>query len=255
MTIPPKKPSPVPFFLMVGLILVLLVVGFYAIGGLFRSKLDFAIQFSEAQGIRSGQDVVFRGVTIGRVSSVELHGNNVLVHVSINKNRASDIGSNFRYQIVNKRGITDLSGEKIVRVDPPLWRPSPVAIEPGSIIVGRDSLWYRTQDTIRVAGGYAAKGLEEAQRLLSDAQSSYRSWVETVEGKAFFEHFEATISELMATGRTQWENFQGETLPMLREKAIDARVSLESEGRMEEARKFWERFRSWEQEVEQDAEE
>jgi phospholipid/cholesterol/gamma-HCH transport system substrate-binding protein len=108
-----------------------LVIG-YAVFGLLKVRITgrpfpVTVQLKTAGGIFEGAEVAYRGVQVGKVSSVDLHTNGVTVKLAIDDGtRVPDNSTAYVY---------DLSavGEQYVDLEPPA-QPSTTYLHSGSII-------------------------------------------------------------------------------------------------------------------------
>lgn len=102
-------------------IVVLIVLGVVAGGSFFLYRnhygpLNFTLMFKDAKQLRPGQFVVYRGVRIGAVKSVDLDGpDNVRVRVEIEQEHAKLVYQEAVFKI-EKPKLLDISGEMQVTV-------------------------------------------------------------------------------------------------------------------------------------------
>jgi len=108
-----------------------LVIG-YAVFGLLRvhitsSPFPVTVQLENAGGIFDGAEVAYRGVSVGRVSSVELHSDGVTVHLGVNQ--GTKIPDNSIAHVYDLSAV----GEQYVDFEPPA-HPSRTYLHDGSVI-------------------------------------------------------------------------------------------------------------------------
>ena len=102
-------------------IVVVIVLGVVASGGLLLYRhhygpLGFTLMFKDAKQLRPGQFVVYNGVRIGEVKSVDLEGpEDVRVRVEIEAKHAKVVYQEASFKIEQPK-IIDVSGEMQVTV-------------------------------------------------------------------------------------------------------------------------------------------
>jgi hypothetical protein len=210
-----------------------------ACGG--EGPLRFAILFQDAQGLSRGDHVEYKGLEIGEVTRIEIDPQgNVRVDLQIGVRHRGAIAMNSVFE-VERSGM--LGGRKLVVSDGVGAR---IPMLEGAELVGRESEGDRAVDSLRRAGqsaiegvGALGEGLAERLRALRDSE----------EAKELADSLTRFGEETASMTREQAQRFREEHLPALRERAEKLRRELEEKGLEEDAKKVWDDFQRWLEEV------
>ncbi|MEE8586586.1 MAG: MCE family protein [Acidobacteriota bacterium] len=140
------------------------------LAGCLTSSLRFTITFEEADNLQPGHLVVYKGVQIGRVVSVDLDpGGRIRVDVEIESDRRELVYQEACFRI--HKPFLDTTGKRHIEMEDT--NGTRTAIQPGGIVEGADN-WLEC--VLRGAGAKL-----EGLLLSSEAQAFLESIKETVD--------------------------------------------------------------------------
>lgn len=208
--------------------------------------LDFTLMFKNAKGLQPGQFVVYQGLRIGTVRSVELAENGrVAVRVAIQGKYRDRVYKEAGFSIENRDGIVNASGEKqLTMKDRKLARRTP--IDPDSIIEA-DHGWGilgEMVDRLAADGLTAATWVGEQTKRMWQASKDYAT---SPEGEELRASIDRLLSDGRRVSREQYQQFMDERYPEIKKNAENLKLHMEEEGLGEDAKEFWGAFlRTWE---------
>jgi hypothetical protein len=218
-----------------GLPVVLLICLMAACGNPFNRSLTFTITFADGQDLRPGHFVFYHGVRVGEVTSVDLTTSiEVVVTIDRGHEEAMQHGLSF---FIEKADL--ISAERrVVAYDCGAARGAP--IERGDVVKGGDG-WIAWT---------TCKAREQLSPLVDQLGTMIESFGSSDIGKQLTQSMRDLTAKASEMGKDQYENLRKQTLPDLREKAMRYKEQLEKDGKLTEAKQFWDRFLAWANEVE-----
>jgi ABC-type transporter Mla subunit MlaD len=218
---------------------VLVALVLFACGG--DGPLRFAVTFQDAQGIERGDDVEYKGIEVGEVTRVAIdEEGNVRVEVEIRPRHRASVAMNSLFE-VERAGV--LGGRKLVIVD---GEGARIPMLAGAVLVDKESEGTRAIDTIRQAGQDALHGVSALGASLAESVRGVR---DSEKAKDLVDSLNRFGEEAATMTREQADRFRQERLPAIRERAEALRRELEGKGLDEEAKKIWQDFEQWLEEV------
>jgi hypothetical protein len=209
--------------------------------------LDFTVVFEDAKGLEPGDAVAYKGMRIGLVRAVELTlEREVRVSVRIDREFRETVYREARFVIerVRVRTRDPSEGERQVTMKDRGESRTPVL--GGDVIQGSAGSLRDLWQSIEEAGGAA---LEAAEALAEDVFDSLESAADSPEAKRLREDLDRVTRETEDLSREEWERFRDERLPALEDEARRLRERLEQDGRVDQAREFWQDFLRWLKEI------
>lgn len=211
----------------------------FACGG--EGPLRFAVTFQDAQGLERGDDVEYKGLEVGEVTRVAIdEEGNVRVDVQVGARHRSSVAMNSILE-VERAGV--LGGRKLVIRD---GEGARIPMLPGAVLVGRESAGTRAVESLRQAGQSAVEGLSALGAGLAERVRGLR---DSEEAKGLADALTRFGEEASTMTREQAEKFREEQIPAIRERAEELRRELEAKGLDEDAKRVWEDFEKWLEEV------
>lgn len=113
--------------------------------------LPFTLLFKDARGLKAGDPLVYRGMTIGEVESVQLDGVQVRVAVKVKSDHRNTVYREAQYVIENRNGLLDTSGLKQVTMKDSGTARS--AVQKADVLQGTDALADIVRDKLRELPG------------------------------------------------------------------------------------------------------
>jgi len=220
--------------------------------------LEIDVEFDRVDGLRSGDPVAYRGVRIGRVREVRLDDQGrARVGIRIHPDHRELITTTCRFRL-RPDPARESQGGKLLAVLP--GREPGRPLPPDARVRGESGQpWPDLTELSEALQGLARnaeEGLAHFTRHLEEFLGGLEDLAEDEEVERFRREMEEAARQARHTGRKQWERFQEDVLPGLREDARRLAESLERTGREIEAshlleqiqrfgeRSFWEEERS-----------
>jgi len=212
--------------------------------------LQFSLTFQDARGLTAGDPVVYRGVEIGEVRSVELADRQgVRVAVLIRRPHRAAVYREARFVIERSRDHGTRPNARQLSVKDRPGERTP--IEAGSTFEGDEPGLGDVWQSLRAQG---ADALESARDLAHTLAGRLEEAADSPEARRLRKDIEAFIDDAGEMAGDQWEAFRRERLPELRRRAEELRDELRREGHEEKAKAFWDDFTRWLDEVRSEAE-
>ncbi|MBN2371283.1 MAG: MCE family protein [Vicinamibacteria bacterium] len=211
--------------------------------------LTFTIVFKDARGLVSGDPVVYRGVKIGAVRSVDVANDGpARVSVLIQNMHREAVYREARFVIeeAGERGVRE-NGRQITIKDR---RGERTRVEDGDVIEGSEAGLSEILRSLEDAGKNA---LDAAKRLAEKLTDCVEDACETPEAERLREDVDEFMRDADKAAREEWGKFKQKRLPALREKAERLREKWRREGKLEQAEKFWDDFTRWLEEIDSSA--
>ena len=208
--------------------------------------LVFTLAFDDEVPRKKGNDVVYKGIRIGKVQSVDLNeGGAVAVVVRIeNRHRAIPYREAV-YRVARAEG--DDKKRYVVRIeDREVAERTPV--ERGDILEPVEG-WESgllTLDEAKKKTAEAWRALTEGAQNLMDRA---RTYAESDQAKELRDSMDSFLKDSRERSEEYLRKFREEDYPRLKEQAEAYRQWLMEQDLVEEARKFWEEFLRWSEEV------
>lgn len=202
-----------------------------------EGPLEFTVTFEDARGLQPGQFVVYNGIRVGEVREVDLDASGrVVVLVRAYDKYRQALYREAEFVIEKPGGVIDVSGERQITVNDRSRPRTP--IESGDIIEGTDS-WVdsafgRLGDLVQGAGEYGSAVWDKA-----------KAYATSPEAQALYRALQDAAANTREVGAEGYRRFMNETYPELEAKALAFKDWLVEEGRLEEARQFWDDFLAW----------
>jgi soluble cytochrome b562 len=211
--------------------------------------LSFAVDFKDAKGLEAGDAVVYRGVKIGVVRSVDVAaGGPVRVGVLIDRKHREAVYREARFIVekAQEHGAR-ADGRQLTVKDR---RGVRTPIEEGGVIEGGEAGLSDVLQSLEEAGKDA---LDAAKRVADKLADCVEDACESPEFQRFREEVNDFMREADKAAREEWGHFKRNRLPALREKAERLREKWRREGKLERAEKFWKDFTRWLDEIDSGA--
>lgn len=129
-------------FVLIVLIAVVAAAGLGIVGWKFMKRheaLEFTLLFDDAKTLHPGQFVIYNGVRIGEVTSVELGDDRkVAVAVSIQPEHRAKVYQEAVF-VIERPSFTDISGERQITMKDT--SGAHTTIQQGAMINGSNTLW------------------------------------------------------------------------------------------------------------------
>lgn len=200
-----------------------------------RRERNFTITFEDANGLRPGQFLSYKGMRAGEVTAVALGADRrIHVEAKLYPEFRDQVSRTAVFRIENPRGWLDLSGERQVTVTDSVGTPEPI----------------RSGDVLRGSGGVLGDVLAGAKSAVSAAIGIVKNLGASPEAQAIQRSMEDFAAQGHRLAGEQYESFKRDQLPALREQAERYRRQLEKDGNMAKAREFWNSFTAWAREME-----
>ena len=225
------------------LLLFLLVL---ALAGCGWFGLDFVVTFRDARGLQPGQALVYKGVRIGEVRSVDIEPSGaVRVGVRVSRQYRDGVCREAAFVIESPRGWLDTSGVRQITVSDRGGSRTP--IRSGDVLQGSDGL---LDELLGQAKAVGAMAMETAQRVGQELSTSLLAATSSPEAQQLGAELQRYGAEAARLSREGYETFRREQLPRLEEEAKRLEKQLEEAGKSEEARKLREQFDRWRKAIE-----
>jgi hypothetical protein len=196
----------------------------------------FTLTFNSANGIAAGHAVHYQGVRIGDVTSVK-PGRPTAVDVTVGSDYEPKMHRQLSFFIER---VSLLGGERrVVAYDCSSSLETGPRIARGEVVPGSDSTL-----------AWAACKASESAGPLGGAAATLLSGLATADGgRAIVDSIREYSEAAREMGQKEWETFKNDRLPALEKEALAVKERLEKEGKLEEARRFWQQFRAWVEEM------
>lgn len=209
--------------------------------------LNFVVTFEDAGNLQAGQFVVYKGLRIGEVKSVTLDpGATVRVDVQIQSEYAASMYQEAEFIVEKPGGMLDVSGERQVTMNDR--GNARTALKDGDIVQGvngrMEQLLGRASDLADKAWSAAAAVTDRTVKYIEEISAS-------PEAQQLKESMKQFADDASSMAKEQYEEFRTKQLPSIRKKAEELRDELERSGKMDEARRLWDKYTYWEKEAEQ----
>jgi hypothetical protein len=211
--------------------------------------LSFTVVFKDARGLEVGDPVVYRGVKIGAVRSVDVAADGpVRVGVLIQRKHRETVYREARYVIeeAKEHGARE-NGRQLTMKDR---RGERTPIEEGDVIEGGEAGLSEILRSLEEAGKDA---LDSAKRLADKLADCVEEACESPEAERFRKDVDDFMRDADKAAREEWGRFRQERLPALRERAERLRDKWRREGKLDRAEKFWKDFTRWLDEIDSGA--
>ncbi len=226
-------------------VVLLVLAATLATEGCARKRLEFTLVFKDANGLRTGQFVTYKGVRVGEVTSVAFDPEGkVRVGVRIEPDHAKMVYREAKFSIEKTSGAVDVTGERRVQVTDRGDARSPV--QRGDVLQGSDGFVSEF-----------AESVGKASRTISSAMSDLKAGVDEMArelssspgAKDFIRQSRDLVDEAGRLSAEQARDFKEKKLPELRKKAIEIRNEMEKNGKKADAKAFWDSFVKWTESV------
>jgi ABC-type transporter Mla subunit MlaD len=203
--------------------------------------LDFIVTFRDAKGLQPGQAVVYKGIRIGEVRSVDIEpSGTVRIGVRVSRRYRDSVCREAAFLIENPRGWLDTSVERQITVTDRGGSRTP--IRGGDIIEGSDGPLGQLLEQAKALG---AAAMETAQKIGQEMSASVQTAASSPEAQQLGAELQRYGTEAARLSREGYEKFRREQLPRLKEEAKRLEKQLEDAGKSQEARKLREEFERW----------
>jgi hypothetical protein len=229
------------FFVVITVVFAAVLVSCVAEWG----GLTFTVVFKDARGLTAGDPVVYRGVKIGAVRSVDVTTDGpVNVGVLIHRKHRETVYREARFVIEEaKENGARQNGRQITVKDR---RGDRTSVEEGDVIEGSEAGLAELLRSLEEAGKDV---LAAAKRLAEKLADCVEEACESPEAERFREDMRDFMRDADKTAREEWDRFRRDRLPALRERAERFREKLKEEGKLERAERFWDDFTRWLEEI------
>ena len=116
--------------ILIAALLVALAGGVVAVASCSDEPHAVAVTFSEAGGLKPGDNVTVRGLRVGQVARLDIHGEGVLVRLEIEPRHQKHLDDQATFRIDDERLVT---GKKMVVVEPGSGAP----LKSGAVVAGQ----------------------------------------------------------------------------------------------------------------------
>lgn len=206
-----------------------------------RKPSGFSVTFKDARGLRPGQFLVYRGMRIGEVTNVALLDSRqgVKVEVRVHHDHADVPYREATYAIESPQVVNVASEKQVTMKDSGSTR---TPVRAGDVLEGSEGMVGSIQERLsQFARDASEVGSVMAQKL-SELAKSVRS---SPEIRDLRKGMDDLAAEAGRRSKEEFERFRKERLPELEEKAKAYKQKLEREGKLPEAKAFWEQFTKW----------
>ena len=222
-----------------GLCLILIALG----GCSSPEDLRFTVTFQDARGLETGDDVVYKGVRIGEVTSVSVDDKGLVqVGVRVEKAHKPAVYREAHFEIESTGGTGMLTGSMQLTMKDRPEAGGRTSVASGEVVRGSEGSIDRAVERLKEAWRDAA---EAGKELAREVEEAVRGTGESPETREFVESVKQFASQAKDKTREQYEQFKREELPEIEAQARRLKDKLEAEGKLEEARRFWDRFTAW----------
>lgn len=201
-----------------------------------RQQFDFTITFGDTNGISVGAPVFYQGTQIGEVRKIS-PGQPASLDVRIGRDYERRLHRGLSFFVERESMLGH--GRRVVAYD--CGSSTPVSpIERGDVVAGNESTmtWL------------ACKAADRAGPLAGAAAALIGSLATSTEtGRAIADAVKQQAEAARKMGDAHWETFRREKLPALEQEARRYKEQLEREGKVEDAKRFWEQFTAWVKEM------
>ena len=215
--------------------------------GQSNKPVEFAIKFNDANGLRTGQFVVYKGLRIGEVTNVSLERDTVFAAVRIATEHKEMVYREAKFSIDKPGGFTDMSGERQITMDDRGSTKTPVV--QGDFVDGYNGFF---DDMASKAKSFAQSAWETAKILKDKAAKFVEELQASPEGQQLKKSVEEYADKAQNLAKDQYHKFRDEQLPKLQAEAEKLKQDLEKSGKTEEAKKLWDRFEDWASQAKKD---
>lgn len=215
-------------------ILTVVVIAVAAALALFFARRDFTftITFHDANGISAGDLVYYNGARIGEVRRVSTDARPTAVDVLVSRDYQQKMHRQLSFFVERESMLG--SGRRVAVYDC-------AAPEPGARINHRDTI----QGNESTMTWLACKAADRAGPIAGAAAALAAGLAATGPGRAIAESVRDYSEAARRMGDAQWETFRREQLPKIEQQAREYVQQLERDGKLEEAKRFWEQFSAW----------
>lgn len=197
--------------------------------------LTFTMQFEDGKDLRPGHFVFYHGVRIGEVTSVTLNGS-IDVEATIDRGQEEVMHHGLSFFIEKADLIS--AERRVVAYDCGAAKGAP--IERGDVLKGGDG-WIAWT---------ACKARDQLPSSVNDVVAMVESFGSSDSGKQLAQSMRDLSGKASELGKAQYDSLRKQLLPELRAKAVQFKEQLEKDGKLTEAKQFWDRFVAWANEVE-----
>lgn len=214
-----------------------------------EQPFTFSLSFSNAQGLTSGDPVLYNGVHIGQVNNISFNSSgHVLVQVTIKDQYTSQIYQEALFIIEDQDQIEGSgSGKKIVLKDTP--KPH-TPIKNGDRLEGSEDSFGQVIESLKQAQD---KALAAAKDLSGHIESLTTELQESPEVRDFYQSLKELADKSKILAQEEYQKFKKNQLPKIKEKAQKLKETIERNFNQQTAQKFWEDFMSWLEKTEQES--
>lgn len=205
-----------------------------------NEPLNFTLTYKDASNLGVGQFVVYRGIHIGEVTSIELHNDHlVYVGVKIYPPYKKDVYKEAEFEIEKPGGFLDLSGERQITMTDEGSTRTP--IKDGDIVQGYNGFW---DNLASKASSFGKAAVDWAGNLSQQVVKSIGDFAQSQQGKDFLASLQTFADSAKSLTEQQYEKFKKENLPKLEEQGRKLKDQLEQSGQSDKAKEFWDKFSS-----------
>ncbi len=201
--------------------------------------LEFTVTFKSTHDLKEGAPFVYRGIQIGKVTSVDL-GDDGLVHVKVRvaKKYAERVYREARFSIEDSDKAE--GGRQLVMKEGS--SPQRTPMSPGDVVQGREGFFEGLGELINQLTSEAQKRIKSATR---DLEKALQEFADSPEGRELKRKLQELAEDVGEMTREQLEEFRKEQLPELKRRAEEIRKKLESEEGRRKAEEFWRAFQEF----------
>jgi len=191
-------------------------------------SLDFTVTFKESRGLKVGQKLLYKGVDIGEVTSIDLQpGAGVKVGVKVYPERKEMVYQEARFEVSSAGGLLNASGEKFLEMSDDGDKKTP--IKPGDIIKGSDSMLDGMMDKV---ASFARKTLSVAKKAKQQVGALGKEFLDSDEGKELLE----LLDKMEERGGEEYEKFKKDHLPVIKKRLGEIKKKMEEKGTLDKAK-------------------
>lgn len=239
-------------------ILVAMAAALLPVGcGLLGGRTTFTVTFDEAQGLAVGNRVVVSGVDVGKVSAIELTGDDVRVTLDVDPREAHRINADAAAMVVRESPL-DLRGSQ--RVEIYNGGEDAERARPGQSLHALDTNWeylaWRTEKFGVGAEGTYEEWAKSMQETLEATQRRVEEYLDSEEARALRQDVEQLLASLaersraaLAEASAEFSRMQEDLRPKIAELQREGKQAAAKamQEMLEQARKALEEFQAREE--------
>ena len=207
----------------------------------FAGTLDFSVVFTDGENLEPGSAVIYKGVHIGAVRSIDFDDEgDVEVKIRIKNKYRKQLYREALFVIENQ-GSSGGGSKSVQLIVKDQETPNKTRIQKGDRIFV-DSTWSIKLD--RVAEKISTWFNRNRHRFWDES----KLFSESPEGVELRASMHQLAEQARTSSRKQLDLFMDDEYPKLLEQAKDLRDQFEQDGYKEEAEDFWAGFREWSEE-------